>query len=144
MRKAIISLTVLSVLFSANIVMAEGFDNISNLTPVQKQKLNQIHFNYKQEYNSLETRIMGYESKLAQIQNDATKSVQEKALVKSTYEKNISTLKAQQNAVKANAEKMYQTVMTPAQFQQYSMQGAQAELQMSEFLKGANNFREKN
>lgn len=144
MKKSVISLTVLSILFAANIAMADGFDNLSNLTPVQKQKLNQIQFNYKQEYNSLETRIMDYQSKLAQVENATDKSAQEKALIKSTYERNIATLKAQQNAVKANAEKMYQTVMTPAQFQQYNLQGAQAEMQMSEFLKGANNFREKN
>ena len=144
MKKTVISLTVLSILFAANIAMADSFDNLSNLTPVQKQKLNQIQFNYKQEYNSLETRIMDYQSKLAQVENATDKSAQEKALIKSTYERNIATLKAQQNAVKANAEKMYQTVMTPAQFQQYNLQGAQAEMQMSEFLKGANNFREKN
>ena len=143
MKKSVISLTVLSILFAANIAMADSFDNLSNLTPVQKQKLNQIQFNYKQEYNSLETRIMDYQSKLAQVENATDKSTQEKALIKSTYERNIATLKAQQNAVKANAEKMYQTVMTPAQFQQYNLQGAQAEMQMSEFLKGANNFREK-
>ena len=144
MKKAILSLTVLSILFSANVVMAEGFDNLTNLTPVQKQKLNQIHFNYKQEYNSLESRIMGYQSKLAQVQTATDKTAQEKALIQATYEKNIATLKAQQKAVKANAEKMYQTIMTPAQFQQYSMQESRAELQMSDFLKGANNFREKN
>ena len=34
--------------------------------------------------------------------------------------------------------------MTPAQFQQYNLESSKAELQMSEFLKGANNFREKN
>ena len=144
MKKLILSLTVLSIMVSANVVMAEGFDNLTNLTPVQKQKLNQIQFNYKQDYNSLETRIMDYQSKLAQVQNAADKTPQEKALIKATYEKNIATLKAQQNAVKANAEKMYQTVMTPAQFQQYSVQQSRAEMQMSDFLKGANNFREKN
>ena len=111
---------------------------------MQKQKLNQIQFSYKQDYNSLETRIMDYKSKLAQVDTAADKTAQEKALIKSTYERNIATLKAQQNAVKANAEKMYQTILTPAQFQQYSLQESRAELQMSEFLKGANNFREKN
>ena len=144
MKKSVITLTVLSILFASNIAMAEGFDKISNLTPVQKQKLNQIHFNYKQENNALETKIMSYQSKLAEVKNDANKSAQEKALIVSTYEKNISTLKAQQNAVKSNAEKLYQTVMTPAQYQQYAMQGAQAEMQINDFLKGANNFREKN
>lgn len=144
MKKSVITLTALSILFASNIAMAEGFDNISNLTPVQKQKLNQIHFNYKQENNALETKIMNYESKLAEVKNDANKSAQEKALIISTYERNISTLKAQQNAVKSNAEKLYQTVMTPAQYQQHTMQGAQAEMQINEFLKGANNFREKN
>lgn len=144
MKKSVITLTALSILFASNIAMAEGFDNISNLTPVQKQKLNQIHFNYKQENNTLETKIMSYESKLAEVKNDANKSAQEKALIISTYERNISTLKAQQNAVKSNAEKLYQTVMTPAQYQQHTMQGAQAEMQINEFLKGANNFREKN
>lgn len=143
MKKSIITLTALSILFASNIAMAEGFDNLTNLTPVQKQKLNQIHFNYKQEYNSLESRIMGYQSKLAQVENATDKSAQEKALIKATYEKNIATLKAQQKAVKANAEKMYQTVMTPAQFQQYNLQESRAEMQMSDFLKGANNFREK-
>ena len=144
MKKLILSLTVLSIMLSANVVMAEGFDNLTNLTPVQKQKLNQIQFNYKQDYNSLETRIMDYQSKLAQVQNATDKTAQEKALIKATYEKNIATLKAQQKAVKANAEKMYQTIMTPAQFQQYNLESSKAELQMSEFLKGANNFREKN
>ena len=144
MKKSIISLTVLSILVATNAVMAEGFDNLTNLTPVQKQKLNQIQFSYKQDYNSLETRIMDYKSKLAQVDTAADKTAQEKALIKSTYERNIATLKAQQNAVKANAEKMYQTILTPAQFQQYSLQESRAELQMSEFLKGANNFRGKN
>ena len=144
MRKSVTTLTVLSILFATNFVMAEGFDNLTNLTPVQKQKLNQIQFNYKQDYNSLETRIMGYQSKLAQLQNATDKSAQEKALIKATYEKNIATLKAQQKAVKDNAEKMYQTILTPAQFQEYNLQTSKAELQMSEFLKGANNFREKN
>lgn len=144
MKKSIISLTILSALFVANAALADGFDNLTNLTAAQKQKLNQIQFNYKQEYNALETKIMGYESQLKQVENDINKSAQEKALIKATYEKNIATLKAQQNIVKSNANKMYQTVMTPAQFQQYNMQETKAEIQMSEFLKGANNFREKN
>ena len=57
---------------------------------------------------------------------------------------NTPTVIEKQKAVKANAEKMYQTVMTPAQFQQYNLQESRAEMQMSDFLKGANNFREKN
>ena len=137
MKKSVITLTALSILFASNIAMAEGFDNISNLTPVQKQKLNQIHFNYKQENNALETKIMSYESKLAEVKNDANKSAQEKALIISTYERNISTLNAQKKQLEEAMQKSYQTVMTPQQYQQYSTQQIKVQDAFSEFVRTA-------
>lgn len=135
MKKLIVSFGVLTILSAASVAFAQDFSNLENLSPVQKQKLNQIYYNYKQENNSLEMRITSYKDKLNQLSKQTDKSAEQINLLKSSYERNLNTLTAQQNQLKKQTEDLYKSVMTADQYKQYQAQQLQTENAFSNFLR---------
>lgn len=134
MKKNILLTISALVLISSNIALAEDFDSLENITPVQKQKLSQIHFKYKQDYNSLEQRIIEYNSKMAVLQKDTEKSPAEIAMLKAAYERNLKTLKAQQAQLETDTDTLYKNVLTEEQYAQYKSQKQQTEDAFNNFL----------
>ena len=137
MKKFLLALSIVGIIGSANIVMAESFDSLKNLTPVQKQKLSQIQFNYKAQLDELDNRIMDYQNKLARAKADITKSQEQKALITSAYERNIQTLQTQKSQIEDAMKASYKSVMTPEQFKQYSTQQIKVQDAFSEFVRTA-------
>lgn len=137
MKKFLLTLSIVGIIASTNIVMAESFDSLSNLTPVQKQKLSQIQFNYKSQIDALENRIMDYQNKLARAKADITKSKEQIALITSAYERNIQTLETQKAQLEDAMNNSYRSVMTPEQFRQYSTQQIKVQDAFSEFVRTA-------
>ncbi len=137
MKKILLTLAILGVIFSSNVVFAESFDSLQNLTPTQKQKLSQLQFSYKTQIDALETRIMAYKDKLAKAKADTTKTKEQIALLTGAYERNISTLETQKKQLEDAMKKSYQTVMTQEQFQQYSAQQIKVQDAFSEFVRTA-------
>ena len=137
MKKILLALSIVGIIASSNVVMAESFDSLQNLTPVQKQKLSQIQFNYKSQIDALETRIMDYKNKLARAKADVTKSKEQIALITSAYERNIQTLETQKAQLEDAMKNSYRSVMTPEQFKQYSTQQIKVQDAFSEFVRTA-------
>lgn len=137
MKKFLLALSIVGIIGSANIVMAESFDTLQNLTPVQKQKLSQIQFNYKTQIDELENRIMDYKNKLSRAKADITKSKEQLALITSAYERNIQTLETQKAQLEDAMKNSYRSVMTPEQFKQYSTQQIKVQDAFSEFVRTA-------
>lgn len=137
MKKSLLALAIVGIIFSSNVVMAESFDSLQNLTPTQKQKLSQLQLSYKTQIDALETRIMTYQDKLAKAKADATKTKEQIALLTGAYERNIATLEAQKKQLEAAMKKSYQTVMTAEQYQQYSAQQIKVQDAFSEFVRTA-------
>ena len=137
MKKSLLALAIIGIIFSSNAVMAEEFDSLQNLTPTQKQKLSQLQFSYKTQIDALETRIMAYKDKLAKAKADTTKTKEQIALLTGAYEKNISTLEAQKKQLEDAMKKSYQSVMTAQQYQQYSTQQIKVQDAFSEFVRTA-------
>lgn len=133
MKKLIIALGVLSVFCVS--ALAQDFSYLENLSPVQKQKLTQIYNNYKQENNTLEMRITNYKDKLNQLSKQTDKSAEQINLLKSAYERNLSTLTEQQAQLKKYTDDLYKNVMTADQYKQYQAQQLQAENAFSDFLR---------
>ena len=137
MKKGLLALAIVGIIFSSNVVMAEEFDSLQNLTPVQKQKLSQLQLSYKTQIDALENRIMTYQDKLAKAKTDATKTKEQIALLTGAYERNISTLETQKKQLENAMKKSYQTVMTPQQYQEYSAQQIKVQDAFSEFVRTA-------
>ena len=137
MKKFLLALSIVGIIASTNVVMAESFDSLQNLTPIQKQKLSQIQFNYKSQIDELENRIMEYQNKLAKAKEDVTKSKEQKALITSAYERNIQTLKTQKSQLEDAMKASYKSVMTTEQYKQYSMQQIKVQDAFSEFVRTA-------
>ena len=137
MKKTLLALAIVGMIFSSNVVMAEEFDSLQNLTPTQKQKLSQLQFSYKTQIDALENRIMAYQDKLAKAKADTAKTKEQIALLTGAYERNISTLNAQKKQLEEAMQKSYQTVMTPQQYQQYSTQQIKVQDAFSEFVRTA-------
>lgn len=133
MKKNLLLSLAVMILMSGS-AFADNFDNLDGITSAQKQQLSRIHFKYKQENNALEQRIIENNSKLLQLQNDTSKSPSEAAMLKSSYEKNIKTLKDQQADLEKITDESYKSILTEAQFQQYKAQKVQTENAFSNFL----------
>ena len=135
MKKTTLLLGIIAILASSSAtVFAEGFDSLENITPSQKQKLTQIQYNYKQENNSLEMRIMDYNNKIAQVKNDKDKTPEQVSLLTSAYERNLSTLKTQQKILEQKTDSMYKSVLTPNQYNQYRLQQINVQDSFNNFL----------
>ena len=137
MKKILLTLSIVGIIASVNIAMAESFDSLQNLTPVQKQKLTQIQFNYKSQIDALDNRIMDYKNKLAKAQADVTKSKEQKALITSSYQRNIQTLETQKAQLEEAMKNSYKSVMTAEQFREYSSQQLKVQDAFSEFVRTA-------
>ena len=134
MKKTTLLFGVMAVLASSGIVFAEGFDSLDGITPVQMQKLTKIQYNFKQENNSLEMRIMDYNNKIAQVKNDPDKTPEQVTLLTSAYERNLSTLKTQQKILEQKTDAMYKSILTPEQYNQYKAQQINVQDSFNNFL----------
>lgn len=134
MKKTTLFLGIIALLASSVSVFAEGFDSLENITSAQKQKLTQIQYNYKQENNSLEMRIMDYNNKIAQVKNDPDKTPEQVTLLTSAYERNLSTLKTQQKILEQKTDAMYKSILTPEQYNQYKAQQINVQDSFNNFL----------
>lgn len=137
MKKILLALVAVCIIFSANVVIADSFDSLQNLSPVQKQKLTQIQFSYKNQIDALETKIMDYKNKLAKVKSDNTKTKEQLALLTSSYERNISTLEAQKAQLEDAMDNAYKSVMTVEQYKQYRAQQIKVQDAFSEFVRTA-------
>ena len=99
MKKILLAFAIIGIIYSSNVVFAESFDTLQNLTPTQKQKLSQIQFSYKNQLDALENKIMAYQDKLAKAKADTTKTKEQIALMIGAYERNIATLEAQKKQI---------------------------------------------
>jgi len=134
MKKSIISLISLLVLFVSAPAFANNFDTLDNLTPVQKQKLNQIFFNYKQQNNALQTDISSYQDKLNRLEKEISNTPDQKKLLKATYERNVQTLMKKQADLQKATDDMYKSVLTLEQYKQYQQQQVAVKDAFSQFL----------
>lgn len=137
MKKFLLALSMVGIIASTNVVLAESFDSLNNLTPVQKQQLSQIQFNYKTQIDALDNKIMNYKNNLARVQSDITKSKEQIAIATSTYQRNIQTLETQKAQLEDAMRNSYRSVMTPEQFRQYSSQQLKVQDAFSEFVRTA-------
>ena len=78
---------------------------------------------------------MDYQNKLAQLNKQTEKTSTEIALIKATYERNVETLKAQQDILKKQMDASYKNVMTQEQYQQYQAQQIQVQDAFANFLR---------
>ena len=122
-------------IFLATPAISQDFSYLDDLSAVQKQKLSQIYHSYKQENNSLEMRIMDYQTKLNKLETLQDRSAEQINLLKTAYERNIKTLAVQQELLKSKTERMYEAVMTPNQYKQHLAQQMQIENAFSDFLR---------
>lgn len=137
MKKIMLALFVLGTIASANVVIADSFDKLQNLTPIQKQKLSQVQFSYKSQIDVLNNQIMDYKNKLAKAQSDVTKSKEQIALITSSYQRNIQTLETQKSQLEDAMNNSYKSIMTPEQFREYSSQQLKVQDAFSEFVRTA-------
>ena len=134
MKKTALLIGIATIFAFSGVVFAEGFDSLEGLTPAQMQKLTQIQYNFKQENNSLEMRIMDYNNKIAQVKNDKDKTPEQVSLLTSAYERNLSTLKTQQKILEQKTDSMYKSVLTPKQYNQYKLQQINVQDSFNNFL----------
>ncbi|MCD7880054.1 MAG: hypothetical protein LUG16_09005 [Candidatus Gastranaerophilales bacterium] len=132
MKKTVLILSLICVFCSA--AYADIFDNLTNLTPSQKQQLTIAHNAYKQENNSIETRIMDYNNKLAQLKNDKEKSESQISLLSSAYQRNLETLKSKQAQLQKDTDAKYKSIMTLEQYNQYKAQEVNVQDSFNKFL----------
>lgn len=132
--KKILLVIMVALFFNLNSVFAQDFDNLEGITPAQKQKLSQIHFRYKNEYNSIEQNIIEYNSKLAKLSQETDKSPSDIAMLKSAYERNLKTLKAQQEKLDIDIDELYKSILTEEQYKQYKAQKVQTQEAFNNFL----------
>lgn len=132
--KKILLVIMVALFFNLNSVFAQDFDNLEGITPAQKQKLSQIHFRYKNEYNSIEQNIIEYNSKLAKLSQETDKSPSDIAMLKSAYERNLKTLKAQQEKLDIDVDELYKSILTEEQYKQYKAQKVQTQEAFNNFL----------
>ncbi len=98
---------------------ADIFDALGNLTPEQKRQMSNIYNNYQIKNNELLTRILSYTDKIANLQLNSEKTKEQIALLTGAYERNISTLKNQQEILQKETDALYQLVLTSTQYKQF-------------------------
>ncbi len=132
--KKFLLITLVVLFLSSNYVFAGNFDNLNGITPVQKQKLSQIQFRYKNDYNAIEQSLIDYNSKLSKLEQETDKSPSDIAMLKAAYERNIKTLKAQQLKLESDTDELYKSVLTEEQYKQYQTQKIQTQEAFNNFL----------
>lgn len=133
MKKLFLSLLITGLLSGA--AFADMFDNLSDLSPVQKEQLTRVYETYKIKNNEIDTKIMEYSDKLNKIKASTDKSSEQIALLSSAYERNIVVLNAQAKQLKENLDAAYKQILTDNQFKEYSAQQLQVENAFSDFLR---------
>ncbi|MBQ9245258.1 hypothetical protein IJ182_03215 [bacterium] len=119
MKKIFTILSIIGIISTYNIVYADAFDEITGITPVQKQKLNQIQYDYNQKSTALDARINEYTNKMNLVEKDTDKTPEQISLLKGAYERNLTTLKAQQKVLKKETDTLYKNILTEEQYKQY-------------------------
>ena len=133
MKKLFLSLLVAGLLSGA--AFAEMFDNLTDLSPAQKDQLTRVYETFKIKNNELETKIMDYTNKLNQIKASTDKSAEQISLLTSAYERNLMVLNAQVKQLKENQDAAYKQILTDNQYKEYSAQQLQVENAFSDFLR---------
>lgn len=135
MKKSALLLVLSIILVSSNFVLAsDDFDRLENITPAQKQQISNVQNSYKIKNNELETRIMSYTDKIARLKSDTEKSQDQVSLLIGAYERNIATLKAQQDSLKKETTEKYRTILTEEQFKQYQAMQITVQDSFNKFL----------
>ncbi len=135
MKKVFIALSLFAFLISFGSAFADDFDALEGISAEQKQKLTNVQFQYKQEYDSNQTKIMDYENKLNQIKSDTSMNPEQASLLMSAYERNISVLNARQNELTNNKNQQYKEILTDEQYKQFQAQQIRVENAFSDFLR---------
>jgi len=133
MKRILTSIFILTFLISGS-AFADMFDNLSNLSPAQKEQLTEAYNNYKKLNNEIETQIMSYNSKMAQVQKETDKTASDIQILVSAYQRNIESLKAEQERLDKHLEDSYKSIMTQEQFGQYQLQKDFAQSAFAKFL----------
>ena len=134
MKKFLLTILISSVFTASNLAFADTFDSLENLTPSQKQRISLVYNSYKIKNNELEDRIAAYNDKIAQIKADKDKTMDQISLLTATYERNIETLKNQQDYLTKETEEQYKKILTEKQFQQYQALQIQVQDSFKKFL----------
>ena len=134
MKKSALLICLFTFVCCSNMAFSQGFETLENITPVQLQKLSQIQHNFSQENNALETKIMDYTNKINQVKNDVDKTKEQVSLLTGAYERNLSTLKAQQKLLQQQTDALYKSVLTPEQYNDYRAQQIQVQDAFKNFL----------
>lgn len=135
MKKVFIALSLFAFLISFGSAFADDFDALEGISAEQKQKLTNVQFQYKQEYDSNQTKIMDYENKLKQLKSDTSISPEQASLLISAYERNISVIAARQAQLTNEKNLKYKEVLTDEQYKQYQAQQIRVENAFSDFLR---------
>ena len=133
MKRILTTMFVLTFLVSGS-AFADLFDNLSSLSPTQKEQLTEVYSNYKKLNNELETQILSYNAKMAQVQQETDKTASDIQILLSAYKRNIDSLKAEQEKLDKNLEESYKSIMTQEQFSQYLLQKDFAQSAFTKFL----------
>lgn len=122
------------IMLNTTIAVADDFDYLNGVTPAQKQKLSQINLMYKNESNTLDKRIIEYNTEKARLQRDKEKSPTDIAMMTAAYDKNIQVMKSQKEKLEKDTDALYKSVLTEEQYKQYQAQKVQTENAFSNFL----------
>lgn len=134
MKKSVLFISLVCIMFSTSMALANTFEQLENLSPVQKQKLTQANQMYKLENNNLETRIMEYTDKLNRLKMDNDKTPEEKSVLIGAYERNLATFKQQQEQIKAKRDEDYKNILTIEQYEQFQAQQIDVQTKFNTFL----------
>ncbi len=134
MKKNLLVFT-FTALFLISSAFALDVNSLENLTPVQKQKISQVQHKYKVENDAIEQKIITYNSKIAEIKKDVTKSPSEIDMLTSAYQKNIDTLKTEQKNLEETTDSSYKTILTEEQYNSWKTQQLNTQNAFQNFLK---------
>ena len=134
MNKIALILGIIGLFCVSNVAMADVFDSLENITPAQKQQISNVQNSFKIKNNDLEMRISNYTDKIARIQSDADKTQEQKSLLIGAYERNITTLKNQQNILQKETDAAYKSILTDNQYKQYQAMQLNVNESFNKFL----------
>ncbi len=117
MKKTVLFFSILGIITSN--AFAVDFNEITDLTPFQQNKLIQIQKSYDFENDSLNARIIEYTNKIEMVENDRDKTKEQKSLLKSAYERNLETLRLQQKRLEQNTSLQIKNLLNDEQYIQY-------------------------
>ena len=120
MKKVAFLFALSGILLISNTSFAQdAFDRLENITPAQRQQISTVQNTFKIKNNELEMRISGYTDKIARLKADTDKTQDQISLLIGAYERNITTLKSQQEVLKKETDDKYKEILTEEQYKQY-------------------------